>query len=70
MASYLTKDQQDEIERRICLAISIQSDAFGTLTSSGQEQATEMKSIIKAHNQELHRSADSVRRLVDKAKII
>ena len=52
MASYFAKGQQDETERRISTAIGIQSDTFGKLMASGQEQATEMKSVIEAHNQE------------------
>ena len=65
MASFFTKEQQDEIERRITTAIGIQSDTFGKLMNSCQEQATEMKSVIEIHNQELHQSSDSVRRLVE-----
>ena len=67
MASLFTKDQQDEIERHIGLAIEIQSTNFGKLMASGKEQADAMVATIASHNEELHRNADSVRALVNEA---
>ena len=65
MASFFTKDQQDEIERLIGFAIEIQSTNFGKLMAFGKEQADAMVATIASHNEELHRNADSVRVLAN-----
>ena len=67
MASLFTSEQQDKVERRITAAVGIQSDTFGNFMTSGQEQADAMVATTATHNQELHRSADSARQLVEEA---
>ena len=67
MVSFFTPDQHAKIERRISTAIGIQSDTFGKPMNAGKEQADAMVAAIATHNQELHRSVDSVRRLVEEA---
>ena len=67
MAVVFSPQQQEYISNSIKLAITEMEQKVGTILGQAEAMQTEMKGIIQNHETELHKSADRVTALVDKA---
>ena len=60
-------DQITELERRISVAVDLQSENFLKFMLQGDQQQDAMASLVETHNTELHDNAIRVSCLVDQA---
>ena len=67
MAVVFSPQQQEYISSTIKLAITEMEQKVGAILGQAEAMQTEMKGIIHNHETELHKSADRVTALVDKA---